>query len=102
LPTHAVQSRNRCLTAIDGSRYGKPSEIGGGAGWTRTSDNAIMSRALYHLSYGTASSRLTLRLLSPRLQLALLPAVLGDRDTLSLVHSRTSELYLAIRRGSIP
>ena len=26
----------------------------GGAGWTRTSDNAIMSRALYHLSYGTA------------------------------------------------
>src|SRR5207244_3087275 len=27
----------------------------GGAGWTRTSDNAIMSRALYHLSYGTAA-----------------------------------------------
>ena len=26
----------------------------GGAGWTRTTDNAIMSRALYHLSYGTA------------------------------------------------
>ena len=26
----------------------------GGAGWTRTSDNAIMSRALYRLSYGTA------------------------------------------------
>ena len=29
----------------------------GGAGWTRTSDNAIMSRALYHLSYGTAGHR---------------------------------------------
>src|SRR5260370_9762231 len=29
----------------------------GGAGWTRTSDNAIMSRALYHLSYGTAQAR---------------------------------------------
>src|SRR5467141_1328714 len=29
----------------------------GGAGWTRTTDNAIMSRALYHLSYGTAVSR---------------------------------------------
>jgi hypothetical protein len=29
----------------------------GGAGWTRTSDNAIMSRALYHLSYGTAGRR---------------------------------------------
>ncbi len=28
---------------------------GGGAGWTRTSDNAIMSRALYHLSYGTGT-----------------------------------------------
>ena len=28
----------------------------GGAGWTRTSDNAIMSRALYHLSYGTSSA----------------------------------------------
>ena len=28
----------------------------GGAGWTRTSDNAIMSRALYHLSYGTAQA----------------------------------------------
>ena len=28
---------------------------GGGAGWTRTSDNAIMSRALYHLSYGTTA-----------------------------------------------
>src|SRR2546422_5870067 len=27
----------------------------GGAGWTRTSDNAIMSRALYHLSYGTTA-----------------------------------------------
>ena len=26
----------------------------GGAGWTRTTDNAIMSRALYHLSYGTS------------------------------------------------
>src|SRR5713226_4177306 len=25
----------------------------GGAGWTRTTDNAIMSRALYRLSYGT-------------------------------------------------
>ena len=30
--------------------------VHGGAGWTRTSDNAIMSRALYHLSYGTAQA----------------------------------------------
>src|SRR4029077_15264742 len=30
----------------------------GGAGWTRTTDNAIMSRALYHLSYGTAARNL--------------------------------------------
>ena len=31
----------------------------GGAGWTRTTDNAIMSRALYHLSYGTADRQVT-------------------------------------------
>src|SRR2546421_11522682 len=34
----------------------------GGAGWTRTTDNAIMSRALYHLSYGTADRELSERL----------------------------------------
>src|SRR6266851_638339 len=28
--------------------------VHGGAGWTQTTNNAIMSRALYHLSYGTA------------------------------------------------
>jgi hypothetical protein len=33
----------------------------GGAGWTRTTDNAIMSRALYHLSYGTAATELSER-----------------------------------------
>ena len=34
----------------------------GGAGWTRTTDNAIMSRALYHLSYGTAGRDATWKL----------------------------------------
>ncbi len=63
----------------------------GGAGWTRTTDNAIMSRALYHLSYGTscAGVRLTSRL-GFRLELALLDSVLGDRDALPLVHPKTS------------
>src|SRR5213083_1176469 len=58
----------------------------GGAGWTRTTDNAIMSRALYHLSYGTARERLPRRLLGPSLQLALLLPVLVDRHSLSLIH----------------
>src|SRR4030088_2083553 len=59
----------------------------GGAGWTRTSDNAIMSRALYHLSYGTeAGERLTGRL-RPCLALPLLYPVLRDRDALPLVQS---------------
>src|SRR5260370_19650658 len=63
----------------------------GGAGWTRPSDNAIMSRALYHLSYGTscAGVRLTSRLRSC-LELALLDSVLGDRDALPLVHPKHS------------
>src|SRR6266851_5706509 len=48
----------------------------GGAGWTRTTDNAIMSRALYHLSYGTScagvrlTSRLSLRFLTRCLAIA--------------------------------
>ena len=69
----------------------------GGAGWTRTTDNAIMSRALYHLSYGTscAGVRLTSRLRSC-LELALLDSVLGDRDALPLVHQNTS-LKCALR-----
>ena len=58
----------------------------GGAGWTRTTDNAIMSRALYHLSYGTAPGRLAGGLLDPRLELALLLPVLRDCYSLSLVH----------------
>src|ERR1700693_2315612 len=37
-------------------RVGRVRPQHGGAGWTRTSDNAIMSRALYHLSYGTAQA----------------------------------------------
>src|SRR5258708_32701626 len=37
----------------------------GGAGWTRTTDNAIMSRALYHLSYGTAERDASERLGRP-------------------------------------
>ena len=45
-----------------------------------------MSRALYHLSYGTARMKLPGRLLDPCLQLALLLPVLVDRYTLSLVH----------------
>jgi hypothetical protein len=45
-----------------------------------------MSRALYHLSYGTeAGERLTGRL-RPCLELPLLYAVLRDRDALPLVH----------------
>src|SRR6266851_1456994 len=75
----------------------------GGAGWTRTSDNAIMSRALYHLSYGTFTPR-TRRLRlefagtpigprnlarrpGPRLQLPLLEPALGQRYSLSLVQA---------------
>jgi hypothetical protein len=67
----------------------------GGAGWTRTSDNAIMSRALYHLSYGTViataragrtAGEILASGLCPRLQLALLTAVLGDGNSLPLVH----------------
>ena len=49
------QERGRIWAARDGHK--DPSEwklSHGGAGWTRTTDNAIMSRALYHLSYGTA------------------------------------------------
>src|SRR5256885_16536078 len=59
----------------------------GGAGWTRTSDNAIMSRALYHLSYGTAAPTLGARAscLGARLQLLLLLPGLRDRDGLFLV-----------------
>jgi hypothetical protein len=38
-------------------RFGGLGGQHGGAGWTRTSDNAIMSRALYHLSYGTVDRR---------------------------------------------
>src|SRR5258708_28874763 len=50
-----------------------------------------MSRALYHLSYGTscAGVRLTSRLRSC-LELALLDSVLGDRDALPLVHPKHS------------
>jgi hypothetical protein len=59
---------------------------GGGAGWTRTTDNAIMSRALYHLSYGTADLRLAGGL-RPRLGPALLLPTLVEGYTLSLVHS---------------
>jgi hypothetical protein len=68
----------------------KPGAWHGGAGWTRTTDNAIMSRALYHLSYGTscAGVRLTSGL-GFRLELAFLDSVLGDRDALPLVHSDT-------------
>ena len=44
-----------------------------------------MSRALYHLSYGTAERSLTSGL-RPRLELALLPAVLGDCHSFALVH----------------
>jgi hypothetical protein len=44
-----------------------------------------MSRALYHLSYGTACGSLPSGL-DARLQLALLTAVLVDGDALSLVH----------------
>src|SRR5450759_5342168 len=43
------------LDALD-KRLGGVWQKHGGAGWTRTSDNAIMSRALYHLSYGTAQA----------------------------------------------
>src|SRR5450759_1785587 len=43
------------LDALD-KRLGGVCQKHGGAGWTRTSDNAIMSRALYHLSYGTAQA----------------------------------------------
>src|SRR5450759_4603924 len=43
------------LDALD-ERLGGVCQKHGGAGWTRTSDNAIMSRALYHLSYGTAQA----------------------------------------------
>ena len=52
------QERGRIRTAGDRdeeSTLGKWKRSHGGAGWTRTSDNAIMSRALYHLSYGTAA-----------------------------------------------
>src|SRR2546428_66185 len=59
--------------------------VPGGAGWTRTTDNAIMSRALYHLSYGTVEEMLASGLYS-RLQLALLLPVLVYGDALSLVH----------------
>jgi hypothetical protein len=44
-----------------------------------------MSRALYHLSYGTADARLAGGL-NPRLRLALLLATLVEGYTLSLVH----------------
>src|SRR5205807_3881065 len=44
-----------------------------------------MSRALYHLSYGTADRTLASGL-NPRLQLALLLPVLVDGDALSLIH----------------
>src|SRR5260370_31248912 len=73
----------------------------GGAGWTRTSDNAVMSRPLYHLSYGTscAGVSLTSRLRSC-LELALLDSVLGDRDALPLVHPRHS--LIRTRRGRPP
>src|SRR5437660_677696 len=55
----------------------------GGAGWTRTSDNAIMSRALYHLSYGTTAPEVSLTSrLCLCLELAFLRSVLGDRDPL--------------------
>jgi hypothetical protein len=49
-----------------------------------------MSRALYHLSYGTAEENLTLRP-RPRLQLALLLPVLGDGDALPFIHTVRNE-----------
>ena len=74
------------------------SEKHGGAGWTRTSDNAIMSRALYHLSYGTAGENPSGQMsgflgrardlpggLDPRLGLALGAAALRQCDLLTLV-----------------
>ena len=51
-----------------------------------------MSRALYHLSYGTAEAILPSSP-HPRLRLALLQTVLRDRYALPLVH--------CLRRGSI-
>src|SRR5258708_8434719 len=48
-----------------------------------------MSRALYHLSYGTAR-RMLARSLRPSLQLALLRPVLRDGYPLSLVHCLTA------------
>jgi hypothetical protein len=47
-----------------------------------------MSRALYHLSYGTAEQRLPSGL-STRLGLALLLPTLVEGNTLSLVHHRS-------------
>src|SRR5207244_11702447 len=83
------QERGRIWAARDGHKDPSEWELShGGAGWTRTSDNAIMSRALYHLSYGTAAPTLgaLASCLGARLQLLLLLPVLRDRDALSLVH----------------
>src|SRR5437899_7960289 len=80
------QQRGRIGSAGDGGENARGGwRSHGGAGWTRTTDNAIMSRALYHLSYGTAGTSLTSGL-SSRLQLLFLSAVLVDGDALSLVH----------------
>src|SRR6266508_5617744 len=83
-PSHQATNRSNCrqLDLFE--------SCGGGAGCTRTSDNAIMSRALYHLSYGTAQRMLSGGL-RPCLQLALLSAVLGDRHPLPLVQTPSHE-----------
>jgi hypothetical protein len=82
----------------------------GGAGWTRTSDNAIMSRALYHLSYGTAQagrkpSALKKEILScglrPRLELALLRPPLGQRHSFPFVHDLSIKCGGAGKTGSV-
>src|SRR5712692_2033854 len=59
---HGDEQRGRVRTAGEGDEHPRSGgdkrrieQRHGGAGWTRTSDNAIMSRALYHLSYGTPS-----------------------------------------------
>ena len=65
----AIGSARHCnhdaIAGRDQPRLSKPKEQRvrslfwgghGGAGWTRTTDNAIMSRALYHLSYGTSAT----------------------------------------------
>src|SRR2546427_6660192 len=92
---HAIRRRDQPGSAeAKQYRVGGVCRVGGGhggAGWTRTTDNAIMSRALYRLSYGTPAPRQSL-LRSQRscFELGLLSPVLRDRDTLSLVQPISS------------